>query len=941
MDASKDSSSSMFSGGNRYKGGAEKQRAKRRKQLLQSSAGCKSLLVHFGINSGDKTPNVGATGDAASNSTSQKSGESCDRDEATADDPVPNVANSSAQDSGIGGASDKEKCNRSGDYLDWFAKPTRNDIVEFFKFHPHQPETKEFNANNVYFRTDNNLRRLWLSFSEAKNAIFCSMCLAFSTADSAIKVSQFVTGFSDLKHLYQRIEEHESSKKHQHCTEAYLRFSSKNTIDDMIPSSHLSLSRQQVIQRRLILDRVVSIVKMIGKRGTSYRGRADSEAVSTLPDESKDHGLFLECVLLVAKYDSILKNHLDDIVSKSVANTVKKGEHNRANRFTFISKTTVNAILSVIARLIKRDIGSRIQKADFYSVQIDTTQDITCIDKCSIIVRFVDEKVEERLLAVVDCHSGKGIDICNLLLHTLEDNNIDIKKCVSDTTDGASNMGGQYNGFRAHLEKASPGHIHTWCYSHVLNLVICDCTEKNHESISLFGLLHKAAVFFRESHLLMNAWCEGMEGKPGQEMKKRLSLIGATRWWSKYSFLSKIFGSFDDNSLALFGDVIQVLHKVCTSEKLNTRARFEAKGILDNMVKYSTVLTAFIYLRIMQHTSGLSKYLQTSGLDFMKAYQMVASTIKELQAIQRDFVTVKSNTDHFIDHVNKTLHDVQFHFVVEASLPDARMHRKRTMPPDECNDKRPPHALKRFEVEVHNTILDQVLQSLESRFKAHKVLYAAFACFDPRGFHCLAESSIPSSALKTICSFIPSENQSETSEVRLKHELLDFAKKWPDLRKTLIEIVKDKPGCDIFSDASHEAGSPDGEPQNCDTDYSDSDDYDHNKDNTYCKGKCRNCLHCCYCMLRRYNMFCKSYTLLFMAYKFMLTLSITQVASERCFSKLKYVKNRLRSQLGEERLDALMLMCVEKDVLANISNEVIIDELSLASQDFRRLLCLP
>ena len=71
-------------------------------------------------------------------------------------------------------------------------------------------------------------------------------------------------------------------------------------------------------------------------------------------------------------------------------------------------------------------------------------------------------------------------------------------------------MSGQYNGFTAFLEKESPGHIHTWCYAHVLNLVRCDVTTTNHASISLFGLVQKVGVLFRESYLRMDMRKEQM-----------------------------------------------------------------------------------------------------------------------------------------------------------------------------------------------------------------------------------------------------------------------------------------------------------------------------------------------------------------------------------------------------------------------------------------------
>ena len=94
------------------------------------------------------------------------------------------------------------------------------------------------------------------------------------------------------KHIHQRIDEHESSQKHQACVEAYLRFSSSKTIMDFLTVSQTSLRNQKVMQRR----QIVPIVKMIGKREMSYRGSESSEEVHTLINEKIDHGTFLETV---------------------------------------------------------------------------------------------------------------------------------------------------------------------------------------------------------------------------------------------------------------------------------------------------------------------------------------------------------------------------------------------------------------------------------------------------------------------------------------------------------------------------------------------------------------------------------------------------------------------------------------------------------------------
>ena len=85
-------------------------------------------------------------------------------------------------------------------------------------------------------------------------------------------------------------------------------------------------------------------------------------------------------------------------------------------------------------------------------------------------------------------------------------------------------------------------------------------------------------------------------------------------------------------------------------------------------------------------------------------------------------------------------------------------------------------------------------------------------------------------------------------------------------------------------------------------------------------------------------MYCRSYPLLYQTYKVILTLFVTQVGCGRTFSELRYVKNRLRNQLSEDRLDSFLLMRIKRDVLLRISNYTIIDELAKMNAEMRRLL---
>ena len=44
---------------------------------------------------------------------------------------------------------------------------------------------------------------------------------------------------------------------------------------------------------------------------------------------------------------------------------------------------------------MKEEISNSVREAGIYSVQIDSTQNITSTDKCSVILRFARENVKE------------------------------------------------------------------------------------------------------------------------------------------------------------------------------------------------------------------------------------------------------------------------------------------------------------------------------------------------------------------------------------------------------------------------------------------------------------------------------------------------------------------------------------------------------------------
>uniref|UniRef100_A0A8I6X682 HAT C-terminal dimerisation domain-containing protein n=1 Tax=Hordeum vulgare subsp. vulgare TaxID=112509 RepID=A0A8I6X682_HORVV len=62
------------------------------------------------------------------------------------------------------------------------------------------------------------------------------------------------------------------------------------------------------------------------------------------------------------------------------------------------------------------------------------------------------------------------------------------------------------------------------------------------------------------------------------------------------------------------------------------------------------------------------------------------------------------------------------------------------------------------------------------------------------------------------------------------------------------------------------------------------------------------------------------------SYRILFTMTVTIASAERSFSKLKLLKNYLRSVMSQERLNGLATLCIEKQLLDEIYIDPIIDD---------------
>lgn len=586
-------------------------------------------------------------------------------------------------------------------------------------------------------------------------------------------------------------------------------------------------------------------------------------------------------------------------------------------------------------------IFDEIKTAPFFAVEMDSTMDISSFDQCAIVARYVlKAEVFERLIGGKQITSSTGESLFNTLKDTFREGELDMNKCIADSFDGAANTSGEFNGVRAKLQAAIPGHIHTWCSSHNLNLSVSDMGGCAILVVSFFGLFQESYTFIKDSHKRIAVY---MSHNPNF----RLSKAVVTRWRSRNDATVKIFGRFhywygtkDDSKKIkepVYMALISTLSLIGHSKNFDGKTRSTALSLLAKFTSYETIIVvAMTFLFIFQYTTPLSDYLQTRSLSYSRVSTLISDAQQDLLAGRDKFDQILAATDTFVEKMTAKLENALVEneeleeITIEVDFPAKRQIRVKRMAGEKAS-----HEIvgtsgrERFRLTVFNVVMDTITKSLENRFSDHKRLYSDLSLFDPKNFAEMP-SEIPPTALNRICELLPNVDKG-----RLVEELLSFARLWPNISKGPFKI--DENNADMLDSHSEWVNENENERTSETEDETKNDQMGNEK---FCKEnkRCNACISCAIIVIYEYKMCAISFSELYKVYRFLLTIPMTQVSCERAFSQLKIIKTRLRSVMGQDNLEAFMLMVVERDILLRISDEQIIEKLCEKSTELRRLL---
>lgn len=729
------------------------------------------------------------------------------------------------------------------------------------------------------------LQRKWLSYSIKNKKIYCLYCALFARNN---KPNWTRHGFSNWNKGTTSIIMHETSEAHIMASiKAAYRQAEYPLIQSMKESVVANIAFNKEIVKHLI-----DLTLYLGRHSLPFRGHREGW-------QENIRGNYKDLVLLLAKYSPALASYVTSVELKG------------RKTYNFISWQRQNQLIEAIYRNIHDVIKKEILTAVFFSISLDTTFDVSRKEQLSLVIRYINKEdgtVCERLVALRETVLTTGKHLLTMLDTICSEMSLDWRaNLVGQSYDGAASMKGSYNGLQSLVKKENPCAVYVWCWAHRFNLVVVDAVSCCKEARDLFGYLETLYDFIGSSKKRVHVYSTNQKTRYPNKLLRRLKRVETTRWSSHSSSLQTVLDTYDA--------IIDSLFDIKDDPMTDRVSSVKAGSLLEYLLQERFLLTAFIFKKIFDKTSSLSKCLQSVDIDLCAAISHVEQTLNIIKTFRSDdeFKNLIQAKDDFIQSKNK-----EFSF---TPLPVNRIRRTKKMPGEISSDQCIIDRMDNFKVNTFYTILDITTTQITKRFNEETMpFFKDLSLFSHKRLREVAETNvIPKDAFKGFSEIYGKFVDEES----LKHEYIQFSKSYFDFEKIMNLPVK-------FDDTNKDSWIQ----FDTDSDDDNGDDIQYNKidQNSKKNSGTINTIYKVVHLSGLKEIFPTMYTALSIA----VTLPVSSASPERAFSKLKLVKNRLRSTMSEDRLEALMIMACELDV--QIDTECVIKYFASNSSVLAKLL---
>jgi len=410
----------------------------------------------------------------------------------------------------------------------------------------------------------------------------------------------------------------------------------------------------------------------------------------------------MRTIRLLADFDPLLNELLND----------------PTKHIKYLSWKVQNELIEILSENICHIICEEIISCSFFSIILDSTQDITKIDQVSVIIRYVIVDYETHTINIKESFLGfyaleqhGAMNYAQLIQDVLHKHNIKIQNCRGQGYDGASVMSGQYSGVQKRINDIVPTASFVHCCAHNLNLVISDASKISPSISRFFETVQNVFNFFSSSGPRWASLAFG-DNTASKIRKKVLKKVCSTRWESRHTAVFAL--------KERFMDVIKCLTMISlTSSKKDERDM--SKTHKNKIESSEFVLILYIWENILRYLNTVSKILQSTEISLENASMLLDKAIQNMQNLRNDYSTIYLESKRLCD---KWGIDVSFH----SSRP--KFHKKVFGEVD--GDRRFDISQDTFRFKVFLPVVDCIIFKLKERFNGMKCVSDRFTFLSPK-----------------------------------------------------------------------------------------------------------------------------------------------------------------------------------------------------------------
>jgi hypothetical protein len=494
------------------------------------------------------------------------------------------------------------------------------------------------------------------------------------------------------------------------------------------------------------------------------------------------------------------------------------------------------------------------------------------------------------------------------ILSILQEKQVSLQWLIGQSYDGAGNVRGKYTGLKTLVLEKAPKAMYIWCSAHRLNLVVETVLKCCPDICNALGVLQELYVFFT-GHKRHSVLIEMQSDASHTHTLKRVS--DTTRSWR----------SAEDGVNTLidcFAFIIRAL-KTLASTSEDTATTTSSTGLLCKLQDPRCIMSLMFLKHVFRVTGPVSRLLQGTATDLSIVVTLIYDCIQNLTTLRRD-------ADQFFLAVKQEVTDFCNEHQINPQLQSRRSRKKKRMADEKTDDETIVETEQAYKVEVVVRGLDVILQQLNDRFSSENVEFLReMKYFTPANL--LSSPKITANGIQHLCMFYDVDSTAVAAQLNAFAPIYKSLSHLTDVSdvsmKRYRNATTEAAGSEFSVGESEIAACGEILPVNAVTEHCIKNWENH----TFLKP------------LRTLQEL-SSFTEWHYLVKILATVAVTSCSAERILSRVKIIKNRLRSTMSDDWFSALTILASERDIVDSLSVQEIIDNVALCSNKLRTALSL-